>query len=131
MTEQITPSPKSTIKPGALGGLVDVKDVHINVSQALIIITEDKVRNHLSKHLNKVEKRKGWIAPLGILITIIITLITSDFKQDSFIFPSATWEAIFVISGLISLGWLIYSIIQALKSESIEDLIDKIKKESK
>jgi len=131
MTEQ-RPSPQpSTINPGTLGGLVDVSEVHLNVSQKVILITEDRVRIHLSNHLNKVEKKKGWIAPLGILITIILTLMTSEFRQQNLIFSGTTWEAVFFISALLSGGWLIYAIKKACKSESIADLIEKFKKESK
>jgi hypothetical protein len=131
MTDQEKTSPQSTIIPGNLGTLVDVSEVHLNVKQALIITTEDRVRIHLSSHLSKVEKRKAWIAPLGILLTIITTLITSKFKDANIIFSASTWEAIFVIAGIFSLVWLLYAIRQACKSESIDDLINRLKRESK
>jgi threonine/homoserine/homoserine lactone efflux protein len=103
----------------------------LNVKQALIITTEDRVRIHLSNHLSKVEKRKGWIAPSGILLSIIVTLITAKFKDGSIIFSASTWEAIFVIAGILCFGWLIYAGWQAWKSESIDDLIERLKRESK
>ena len=122
---------KSTINPGTLGALVDVSEVHLNVRQALIITTEDRVRLHLSNHLKNVEQRRAWVAPLGILLTIIITLVTSKFKENSPIFSPSTWEAIFVIAGLLSMVWLIYSLWQAWKSEGMDDLIERLKRESK
>ncbi|MBI2089225.1 MAG: hypothetical protein HYT78_10845 [Deltaproteobacteria bacterium] len=76
----------------------------INVKQALIVTTEDRVRIHLSGHLANVEKRKGWIAPLGILTTIVIALVTAEFKENSILFSRATWEAIFVITGVYLLA---------------------------
>lgn len=131
MNNTENPPQKSIINPGTVDGLVDVSDVHLNVSQKLIIITEDKVRIHLSNHLTTVEKRKGWIAPLGILLTIIVCLVTSNFKTENILFDAPTWKAIFIISGVLSAGWLAYSIIQAWRSESMDELIERLKKESK
>lgn len=131
MTGQDSPQKESTINLGTLGALVDVKDVHLNVSQALIVTTEDKVRIHLSNHLKKMEMKKAWIGPLGIFATIVLTLVTAEFKNPGFIFAPTTWQAIFVICALLSFGWLIYAIRQAWQSESLEELIEKLKKESK
>jgi len=131
MTNENSSPQKSTINPGTLGGLVDVSEIHLNVQQALLITTEDRVRLHLSSHLKNVEKKRSWIAPLGVLLTIIVTLVTARFKEDSPLFSPSTWEAIFVMTGLLSFGWLIYSLWQAWQSESMDDLIERLKRESK
>lgn len=131
MIEQESTPQQSTINPGSLGGLVDVSEVHLNTRQKVIITTEDRVRIHLSNHLSKVEKKNGWIAPIGVLLTIVLTLVTAKFKEDSILFPPNTWEAIFVITGALSLGWLFKALWQARQSESIEDFIERLKRESK
>lgn len=128
MTDQNISQP-SNINVGSIEGLVNVSEVHLNVSQEVIVTTEDKIRLCLSRHLNRMEKKSGWIAPLGVFITIIITLVTTSFNKV--IFEPLTWEAIFIISGIITSGWLIYSIIQALKSKRIEDVIEELKKDPK
>jgi hypothetical protein len=88
--------------------MVNVSDVHINVSQNLIITTEDKLRLCLSEHLKRMERKNSWITPLGILIAILVTLVTSTFKDVGL--SADTWRAIFIIAGVLSLGWLIWSI---------------------
>lgn len=117
----------STIKTGELDGLVNVTDVHINVDQALIITTEDKLRINLNEHVNNMERSKSWIAPLGILTTIIIALITTDIKKDVFLFSPDTWQAIFIICAIISFFWLVITIRNAWKCENIDDLIKRLK----
>jgi hypothetical protein len=69
-----------------------------------------------------MEKKRGWIAPSGILITIVVALVTSTFR-DKFGLDGATWRAIFILSGIISIGWLIRSIKEAWKSEKLADIV--------
>ena len=126
MNNQEIPPQETHISTGSIRSLVDVSRVHINVSQELIIITEDKMRLCLSEHLGRIEKRKSWIAPLGVLVAIIVTLVTSTFKDIGL--DAAIWEAIFIISGIISFFWLICSAIQAFHSEKIEDIVGEMKK---
>lgn len=128
MNTENTSPPPATINIGSIADLVNISKVHLNVSQEVIIITEDKVRICLSEHLKKMEDRRIWITPLGILLTIVITLITTDFK--SVVFEAATWKAIFVIAGFFFFGWFIYSGKRALKSVKIDDIINKLKKVS-
>jgi len=128
MKEQKTPPEQSTITFGnSLNSLVNVREVHTNTGQAIIITTEDKVRIHLSNHINKMERKKTWIAPLGILITIIIALQSTEFKKPGFLFSPDTWYAMFIISAILSGAWLLFTRKDALKSESIDDLIKRLK----
>lgn len=129
MNNEKKPPQQSNINIGSVEGLVNVSEVHLNVSQEVIVTTEDKIRLCLSKHLGKMEKKKGWIAPLGILLTIILTLSTSNFTDMGF--KAATWQAVFIISGIISFIWLLYSVKDALQSEKVEDIISELKKDSK
>ena len=102
--------------------------VHSNLEQEVIQITEDKLRLVLNEHLAHCEQRKAWIAPLGIVITIITVFAASSFK-DAF-FKSETWEAAFLISGLLCTGWLVWAIVHAWKSPSVGDVIEKVKNRS-
>jgi hypothetical protein len=52
MNEQTSPPEKTKIDTEfIMSQLVDVSDVHLNVSQEVIITTEDKIRIALSEHL--------------------------------------------------------------------------------
>jgi len=127
MNEQIKPPEKAKIDAGSLASqLVNISEVHLNVSQEVIITTEDKIRICLSEHLKRMEKKRGWIAPLGIIATIAVTLVTSTFKDIGLDAP--TWRAIFIIAGIISFGWLVWSIKDAWKSVKLEDIVGEFKK---
>jgi hypothetical protein len=100
--------------------------VYSNLGQEIIITTEDKIRLCLIEHLSRMEKRNAWIAPLGILLTIIIVLPTTTFRE--FLFLSAdTWKAIFVMGGLIAVAWLIRTLWEAKASSSLTDVVRNIK----
>lgn len=106
-----------------------VNEVHTNTKSNLIEITEDKLENILLKHLNKLNKVKGWLTPLSLFITILIVLLTSTFKAFAGI-EKEVWNAIFVITLIITFVWTIISGYQALKcskSSTIGFLIKEIK----
>ena len=126
-TKKVSPQP-SSINTGSIENLIKVYKLHLNLSQEVIITTEDKIKLCLSEHLKRMEKRKGWIAPLGILLAIIVTLVTSSFEDVGL--NSATWKAVFIITGLISFGWLICSVWEACHSKKMIDIISELKKDS-
>ncbi len=109
--------------------LMTVTNVHLNTSQEVIITTEDKVQLCLTNHLKRMEKKRDWIAPLGIFLTIVITFFTTSFKSVGS-FSVDTVKALFVISGVLSFAWLFKSVITAWKSEKIEDIVQELKKGS-
>ncbi|MCK4653445.1 MAG: hypothetical protein KAU01_03275 [Candidatus Cloacimonetes bacterium] len=128
MNEQKIPSGKIKIDTESLKNqLVNVSEVHLNVSQDFIITTEDKVRLCLSEHLKRMEMKRSWMAPFGIFIAILVTFITSTFKDAGL--SADTWRAIFIIVGILSFVRLVWSIIEALKSEKIDDIVEQLKKD--
>ncbi|ABM25694.1 hypothetical protein Sputw3181_2877 [Shewanella sp. W3-18-1] len=100
-----------------------------NVKTDLIEITEDKLENILLKHLKKMETRKGWLAPLGLLISVVLANVTAAFTAK-FGISASTWEAVFILGAIGSGIWFITSLI-AMKlnwKESTTDfLISQIK----
>jgi len=120
---------KSNINIGSIEGLVNVSEVHLNVSQEVIVTTEDKIYLSLEKHLKKMEKKRAWVTPLGLTLSFTLTLITSDFKN--MLFGPAVWQAFFIIGAVASFIWLLFSIKDALSSARIEDVIAELKKDYK
>jgi len=102
-----------------------VSDEYECTSQVIIHITEDKLRLCLIENCSKMEKRRSWVAPFGIFVTILFTLVTSDFKD--FGLSADTWRAIFVLTALISFIWFAYSCYQGRKSVKIEEIIHDLK----
>lgn len=128
MNEEKKP-PQTSIDVSFFGNqLVKVSEVHLNVSQEVVITTEDKIRICLSEHLKRMGKKNSWIAPLGICTTIIITLVTSTFKDV--VLGAPTWQAIFIITGIISLVWFFKTCDESSKSVTVEDIVSELKKGS-
>lgn len=96
--------------------------VHNNLGEKVSLITESKLKVCLMEYLQNLEKRGVWIAPLGILATIVITLLTADF-QDKFYISRYTWQAIFILSAIISSVWLILVFIKRPKEVTIDDIV--------
>ena len=109
--------------------LVNISEVHLNVSQEVIITTDDKVRLCLTEHLKRMEKKNVWMTPAGVFVAIVTTLVTSTFKDIGF--DAATWRAIFIIVGVVSFVWFLWTIKEAWQSENIEDVVARLKKDQK
>lgn len=105
---------------------VDVNEVHSNVGQEVIEITSDKLCLILNEHIQVMESRTHWQAPLGILITIILVICTAEFKA-AFGLTKDTWSAIFIISAILSLIWLIRSLYTMAKAKTVEDILNAAK----
>lgn len=118
---------KPSIDISSIGSqLVEVSDVHLNVNQEVVITTEDKMRLCLTQHLNRMERKRAWIAPFGVFIAIITALASATFI-DTFL-KADTWKAIFILSGLISFVWLLLTIKDAFIAETIDDVVVELKK---
>ena len=72
--------------------------------------------------------RDAWIAPLGIAVSLLLALLTSDFHGE-FGLSADAWKAIFIIALFLSCGWLIRTWWKRPKSQSIEEFIEQLKPE--
>jgi hypothetical protein len=105
---------------------IQVHEVHSNLTAEVIEITSEKLELILRDHVSCLAKENGWHAPLGILVTIVLVLLTTGFK-DSFGLTADSWSAVFFISAFLSGGWLIKALIIRNKSISVEELLDRVK----
>lgn len=110
----------------SLAGDLDARviGIHKNTNQRLIVVTQDKTLLTLKRNIAKLGK-KEWIAPLSTLTTILIALITSNFKRALGLGP-AEWRAIFIVCGFLAAGWLIVSLKRAIGSHSFHEVITNI-----
>jgi len=118
----------SIVSDALVGQIVQESKLCLNLAQGVIVITEDKVRLCLIKHLSRMEARRGWITPVGMLLIIIAAFATTTFRD--FVLNSDTWQAIFIVTGLLVAAWLIRAIIVALRSPSVEDVVAEMKRAS-
>jgi len=98
--------------------------VHFNLGQEIVITTEDKIRLCLTRHLSRIEKANAWVTPLGVLLTILVVFPTTSFQP--FIFSADVWQAIFIISALLSFVWLVGTFRQSKGATSVRSLFKSI-----
>jgi len=107
-----------------------ISAVYSNTQSNLIEITEDKLENTIIKFIDKYVKANSWLTPFSIFVSIIITMLTSEVNKNLLGISKEIWNAIFVISSIVSAVWLIISIINYIRFRNetkIETLICKIK----
>lgn len=107
--------------------------IHTNISQNIVLTTEDKLEICLRKHQDTLKAKSDWKTPLGIFITLVTVLITAEFKTV-FGLNSDIWKASCFIACALTAGWSLKTLIKAftLKGEgTIEKIINEIKKTSK
>ena len=109
-----------------LAGDLDTRviGIHKNTNQRLIIVTQDKTLLTLKRNIAQLGK-KEWIAPLSTLSTIMIALITSNFRRALGLGPSE-WRAIFIVCGFVSFGWLCASFKRSIGAKSFHEVIQDI-----
>lgn len=112
------------------GTSVLVSEVHSNTDQEIVVVTIDKLQLAVLEHRNALEGSRAWQTPLGVVVAISLTLTTADFK-DALKIPKDTWLAIFILSLVISIGWLIRNLWLTYKCRQAEDLVERIKKYGK
>lgn len=99
---------------------------HVNLSQEVIVITEDKFRLCLQSHANRLTAKEKWLAPVSLFATFVIVLATSEFKP--FVFPAATWQAVFFLCTIGSFIWSAVSIKRAIGADcKLDTLVSEVK----
>lgn len=97
---------------------------HTNLGQDVIIIDANKVRLILHNKYEGLRAEREWATPSAICLTLIITLVSAQFKPTTWGMDASTWHAIFVI-GALSGGWSIRCLVNAYKKRG-ENTIEAI-----
>jgi hypothetical protein len=105
---------------------VPVSEMLVNADQRLICVTEDKVLLCLHRHGSKLQSRREWITPAVILLTIGLSLVTTDFKKEALGVGSETWTALFIMLACASAGWLLFALVRLPARLSPEQLLDEL-----
>lgn len=106
-----------------------------NLETVEIHITEDKVKNILNRHFDKISKSKEWINALIFFIPFSLAYFTSDFSTKTIfgITLKGEWLNAFFcfvwIAALVYLGITIYNAIK--NKDSVSDIIKDLKGESR
>jgi hypothetical protein len=101
-----------------------------NLDQDIILINSYRLTIFLKNYLDVINQKEKWLTPLSLFLTFILVFCTSDFKK-AFGIPISTWQAIFIISTVISFIWLIKTSINSIRTKcTLEELIKEIKQTS-
>lgn len=91
-------------------GSIEV-DVTISVTPDCIIkIPDDTLENILNLHISNLKKSREWLAALSFSISTLLVLLTADFKEKWGIVGDG-WKILFILIFIISIIYLIYTII--------------------
>jgi hypothetical protein len=123
------PSPEQLIiDQNVTNRLIQVARIDANLTQEIFITTVDKARLCLNNALQRMERRQSWIAPAGILATLIVVFPTSSFHDC--ILTKDTWHALFLLVALLNIGWLGHAFWKRPKSVSVDGVIEELRKGS-
>ena len=106
--------------------------LYTNTDQEIITITHDKIKGILTENKDILTQKNEWSAPLGVFLTIFITLLTTNF-EDAFGLNQAVWQAIFIIVDIASFLFFCYSLFKHCKNKkkgTIESIIKQIEGET-
>ena len=103
--------------------------IYTNVNQDIIVTTEDKIKLVLIKTKETLKSQRDWLTPLGLILSFVTTLSTSEFKE-TLGQNKEFWKAIFVILTIGSIIWFFIALYKLYKHWGCDDL-DKIVKQIK
>lgn len=96
----------------------------------LINIELAQLKLILNEFFERRRKYDEWISSLGIFLSLILTIIITDFK-DYGPLKALEWRLLVVICTIFSFIWLLYTIYNRLRSPLLKELIEEIKNHSK
>lgn len=105
---------------------VQVGGVHPNLEQEVILVTEDKVRLCLNDNFERAAKSKQWLAVLGMVASLVLTLTTENFQNFLWL-SGQEWRGVVILALVLSVLWFVVSIRWAFGAPTIEDIVAELK----
>lgn len=105
--------------------------VYENLDQDIIHITADRAHRYLSEWRQKIEAQGSWIAPLSLAASLLLALLTAEFK-DRFGVPKEYWSALYFVGLIATVIWLLRSLKRRIwnAAETTDQIVEKFKKKS-
>ena len=113
--------------PRVVQRIIEIDAVHSNLNSQVLEITIDRLKIVLLENEKNMSEAGEWKTPLALLLTIVLVLCTTGFK-DSLGLKANVWEAVFLISALLSAGWLVFSFTKLKHRVRVDQLIELLKK---
>jgi hypothetical protein len=108
--------------------IISGTEVSTNVKQQIIVVPKDKARLVLKEYEAQQKGKVDWISPIALVVTILATLFTADFKDEFFGLEKGFWQAFFTIGLIISAIWCVRNIIIAAtqKCKSADVVVEEL-----
>lgn len=97
-----------------------------NTDEEFILIRKEALQLILQENVDLIAKRDRWMAPLGLLVPIVLTLPTAVFTRRLGISPDA-WETVIILLAIAAASWLISELLLRRGSRiTAGDIIEKL-----
>ena len=127
------------VKPPTKGAVIELDQddlkseviIHKNLTQDVLLTTEDKLKLALIEYRETLASRTEWLGAGTLALSFLSTLLLSSFK-DVGPLSATTWQAVYFIFFLLSFARFINSLVkmyQNRKKAKIDYLICQLKKE--
>ena len=109
------PSSEKKLKLDINDEFINDSVLNANLGHEIFVTTSDKIKLNLIDYRNKLLVKKSWMTPLGIDVSLLAAICTSDFK-DFFGITSSEIRSLFIFSAAACTVWFLYSLGKALES---------------
>ena len=126
MTNQAPPHSNTGFDPRTIQRLLEGSQFYDNTAQEFIYTTSDKLKLCLIEHRDALHARHDWVAPLGVLIALLATLVAADFN-DYLGLSAEVWESIHIVAMVLSALWLARALRRMWMTRDSSDLDNLVK----
>lgn len=108
---------------------INITNTFSNTNVSIIKITEDKLVNILTLHVEKLKKSKQWLASLSFSISLFLVLLTSTFRS-MWGLSGEQWQMLFIVLFIGSVAYFLCSVYNCFKHKvTVDIIVDEIKNE--
>lgn len=103
--------------------------IHKNLTQDVVLTTEDKLRLALIQHRETLNSRAEWVGAGVLAFSFLSTLLLTEFR-DIGPLSASTWQAVYLILFLLALARFVNILVKMYvnrKKATIDYVIKKIK----
>lgn len=104
-----------------------IRDSIENVQTNQITISEDKLRIKLERQLKRIKKASGVLSYLGIAITCVSVLVSTDFREAFGVTPDM-WKTVFFLAAVVFFVLFIFSGFHSIFNRvTVDSMVNDIK----
>lgn len=108
--------------------IISGTEVLTNVKQQIIVVPKDKATLILKEYGEQQRGKVDWVSPIALVITILTTLFTADFKDTFCGFEKGFLQAFFIFALIGSLYWCFRNIYVAAtqRCKSVDIVVEEL-----